>query len=283
MNKIKIITDSTSDLTDEIYQKHDIEVMSLYVTIGGKTYADKTEISSKELFEQVKMHGELPKSSTIAVTKFHETFKKYLDMGYDIIYIGIGTGFSASTQNAILASQEYPEDRIKVIDSANLSSGIGLLVLKAVKFRDAGDNLAKISQKIEELVPRVRTMFSINTLEYLHKGGRCSGTARIFGTLLKLKPIIRVVDGAMHVAKKPRGKYKVAIEAQFEYVEHDINNIDPDNIMITHCLADDDAVYIKSRLQEMVKVDNIIESYASSVISTHCGPRTIGILYITKE
>ena len=284
MNKIKIITDCTSDLTDDLYVEHDIHVMSLYVTIGEKNYRDKIDILPEEMFKLVDKYNTLPKTSALTPHDFNEVFGKYINEGYDVLFFGIGGGFSSTFQNAVIASREFPEDRIRVLDSANLSSGIGLLLLKAAKFRDEGNTLAEIAAKIEAIVPNVKSMFSINTLEYLHKGGRCSGTQRFFGSMLKIKPIIRVVDGKMIVGKKPRGKYKAALDAQLEYVMHDIDNIDPDNLFITHCLAEDEDIeYLKEEINKRININNIHVSTASSTIATHCGPRTIGILYIVKE
>jgi DegV family protein with EDD domain len=283
MNKIKIITDCTSDLTSELYQKYDMEVLPLYVTIGGKTYADVLEINAEELYRKVKEYGELPKTSTISQFTLYASFKKYLDQGYDIFFMGIGTNFSAVYQNAKLVAKEFPEERIRIVDSANLSSGTGLLLLKAAQFRDQGDDLNTLADKIEVLVPKVRTQFAINTLEYLHKGGRCSGTSRIIGTLLKLKPIIRVLDGKMGVTKKPRGKFKIALDTLLEYFRHDSDNLDLDNVMVTHSLNTEDAAYLKEEILKIAPVKNVIETQASGVISTHCGPKTIGILYILKD
>lgn len=284
MNKIKIITDYTSDLSDELYQKYEIEAMPLYINIAGKTFRDKIDIMPEEMFEIVQAKNELPKSSAISPANYIEVFKKYIEQGYDILFTGIGSDLSSSFQNALIAKEEFPEGRISVVDSKNLSSGIGLILLKAAKFVEEGLSLKEVTDKLNDIVPRVRSMFSINTFEYLHKGGRCSGTAKFFGSMLKIKPIIRVVDGKMVVAKKPRGKYKVALDAQLDYVKHDKDNIDPDNIFITHCLAhDEDIDYLKAELNKLVKVNNIHVTTAGSVISTHCGPRTIGILYIVKE
>jgi DegV family protein with EDD domain len=279
MNKIKIITDCTSDLTPELYEKYDIDVLPLYVTIGGKTYADVVEIDSKKLYELVDEFGELPKTSTITPIVFSSIFKKYIDQGYDILFVGIGDDFSAVYRNATIISREFPEGRIRIVDSQNLSSATGLLLLKATKLRDKGLDLESVAKKLEETVPLIRTQFAINTLEYLHKGGRCSGTTRFVGTLLKVKPIIRVINGKMEVAKKPRGKFKVALETLLDYVIHDKDNIDLSNIMITHSLNHEDALYLRNRLETIIKAENIIETKASGVISTHCGPKTIGILY----
>lgn len=283
MKGIKIITDCTSDLTPELYKKLDIEVIPLTVSIGGKTYDDISEIDSEKLFQLVKEYGELPKTASVSPATFLNYFNKHLENGYDVLYMGIGAGFSASYQNARLAASELPEGRVRIVDSGNLSSGIGLLLLKAAKFRDQGDSLEEIARKLEELVPLVRTQFAINTLAYLHKGGRCSGTSRIIGTLLKVKPIIRVVDGKMEVAKKPRGKYQKALDTLLEYFKNDSDNIDTENVMVTHSLADEDAVYLKKEIAKIADIENIYETKASAVIATHCGPRTIGILYILKK
>jgi DegV family protein with EDD domain len=262
MRKIKLMTDCTSDLSDELYSRYDIEVLPLYVTVGGRSYADKLEINPEKLFELAKQYNEVPKTSTISRSVLHEAFQKYLALDYDILFISLGSAFSGVYQNATLMAQEFEAGRIRIIDSKNLSSGIGLLVLKAAKFLESGDDLETAARKVEAIVPNVRTMFSINTLEYLHKGGRCSGTSRLFGTLLKIKPIIRVVNGAMEVAKKPRGKFETSLDTQLEYVEHDKELIDPDYIMITHCMADEDAKYLRTRLEKMVKVNCILETHA---------------------
>lgn len=283
MNKIKIVTEYTADLSPELYEQFDIDPIPLYLTIAGKTYKDHIDITSQELYRLVEEYKELPRTSAANPNVFINRFNKWLDQGYQVLYIGIGSGFSATFQMARLVASEYSPDQVRVIDSKNLSSGIGLLILKAARFRDQGDDLDTIARKVEALVPLVRTQFAVNTLNYLHKGGRCSGTARIIGTLLKIKPIIRVVDGQMMVAKKPRGKFEAALQVLLNYLEHDKDNLDPEFLMITHSLADEDAVYLKEKIAAMVNVENVLETKASAVISAHCGPRTIGILYILKE
>ena len=283
MKKVCVLTDCTADLTKELYEKNEIEVLPLYVTIGGKTYSDGIDITTEEMYEKVKEFGELPRSSAIPPAVFEEKFKELLVSYEQIIYMGIGSGFSGTYNNAIIASHEFPENKIFVIDSKNLSSGIGLLLLKATKFRDQGFDGAQIKSKIEDLIPRIRTQFAIDTLEYLHKGGRCSGTAKIFGTLLKIKPIIRVENGAMHVAKKPMGKFSRALDIILDYVNHDLENIDPEFVMVTHSLSSVASRYLIDELKKLNHFTNIYETFAGGVISTHCGPKTIGILYIVNK
>lgn len=283
MKGIRIITDSTSDLTPELYEKLDIEVIPLTVSIGGKSYADGKDINSEMLYDLVKEHGELPKTAAVPPGTLIKIFEKHIASGYDVLFICIGANFSANYQNACLAAKELPEGRVRIVDSGNLSSGIGLLLIKAAKFRDQGDSLEEIARKVEELVPLVRTQFAINTLAYLHKGGRCSGTSRIIGTVLRIKPIIRVVDGKMEVAKKPLGRFERALRMLLEYFQNDAENIDPEYVMVTHSMADEDVVYLREEIAKIADVENICETKAGAVISTHCGPRTIGILYLLKK
>ncbi len=283
MKKICILADCTADLTKELYEKNEIEVLPLYVTIGGITYSDGIDITTEEMYEKVKEFGELPRSSAIPPAIFEEKFKSVLQDYEQVIYMGIGSGFSGTYNNAMLASQEFPEGKVFIVDSKNLSSGIGLLLLKTAKFRDQGFDGAEIKEKIEEIIPRIKTQFAIDTLEYLHKGGRCSGTAKIFGTLLKIKPIIRVEDGAMHVAKKPMGKFSRALNVILDYIHHDLENIDPEFVMVTHSLSNVAAKYLKEELKKTNHFTNIYETFAGGVISTHCGPKTIGILYIINK
>ncbi len=276
---IVIISDSSCDLTQDIIQKYDIKIVPFFVSIGGESYRDGIDIKSKELIEKVDQYKELPKTASISPGQYHEVFAKYADDA-DIIFIGLGSGFSASYSSAQAAATAFTN--VYAIDSLNLSSGTGLLILKMCKMREEGKSVKEIVDEIKRLIPLVRTQFAINTLDYLHMGGRCSGTSRLFGTMLRLKPIIRVVDGKMVVAKKPIG-YNRALSSLIEYVDKDFDNIDLDNIMITHCLADEDAKYLRQELEKRFKNTNILETFASGVISTHCGPRCIGILYILKK
>lgn len=285
---IKIITDSTADLLPEIYKQEEIEVIPLNVTIGGQSYQDGENITTEELFEKVKSLNEMPKSASQNSLYFENLFKRILADGHEILYLGIGKMLSGTYSNAMLAYDELSEEEKKhtrIVDSGNLSSGIGLLILKAVKFRKEGLSLYEIVEKIESLVPLVRTQFAINSLDYLHKGGRCSGTAKMFGTFLKIKPIVKVRNGVMSIGKMPHGKYEKALDILVSMFKKDLNEkeIDLDHIMITHCLADKDVIYLKNKLSEFVPENVLLETYASSTISVHCGPRTIGILYICKK
>ncbi len=275
MKKVYIITDNTFDLTEDIIQKEELIVLSIKAHLGD---TDVTNMPPAEVFKLADEKKVLPKTAALNVTEFDEQFAKYSQLG-DVIYLGLGSGVSSTFNSAFAASQSY--DNVYVIDSQNLSSGIGLLVLKACKFRNEGLSAIEIKDKIEELVPKVRTQFAINTLEYLHMGGRCSGLANFFGTMLKMKPIIKVINNKLEVTKKPIG-FNKALKAMLEDVTSKAENVDLDHIMVTHCLASDDAKYLIEELSKTFDKDIILETQASQIISAHCGPRCIGILYIEK-
>ena len=282
MDKFVIMTDSASDLPKEIYEKNNIIVEPFTISINEKEIVDGG-LDVVELFALVEKEKSIPKTAAVTPARFIETFEKIAKAGKKAVYIGLGSGFSSTFQNALIASEEFKEN-IYVVDSGNLSSGIGLLLLKLIKFRDEGLSAEDSIARIEKLKPLVRTQFAISTLEYLHKGGRCSGTARFFGTLLKIYPIVRVVNGKMEVAKKGRAKFENALDILLDYFKSDAqeNNIDQDCVMITHPFAPDDAIYLKKRLNAL-GVKNILETNAGCTIATHCGLRTIGILYILKQ
>ena len=279
--KIGIITDTASDLSKEMYQQNDVECIPFFVEVNGKSYQSGKDITVDELFAVAKKEKKLPRTSQITPVNFMEYFKKGLEKYEHLIYIGIGSGFSGTFNNAYLAAQDF-DGKVTVIDSENLSSGEGLLVLKACKLRNEGKSVDEIVAEVKRCVPLVKTSFAVETLEYLHLGGRCSGTTKLFGTLLKIKPIIKVVDGKMMVAKKPIGSYKKALDIMLENVVADLENIDLDNVLVTHCKADNDAKYLIEELKKIVPLECIHETFAESIVSTHCGPRTIGILYILK-
>lgn len=281
-NKVTIITDSTSDLNLDTYKEKDIKVIPLHVNFDDASFDDGINIDTAKLYSEVEARNQLPKTAAVSPSEFIDIFKKEIDKGNDCIYLGIGSKLSRTYMNAIMAKDEFPEGRIFIIDSCNLSSAIGLLVLKACKFRDEGLSAKEIADKVTELVPNVRAEFAIKTMDYLYKGGRCKGITALIGTILRIKPIIRVSNGEMDVCKKPRGLMKVALEAMVDDLVADINNYDHDCVMITHSMGDDSAVYLKERLKGL-NIENVMETQAGCVISSHCGKGTIGILYIYKQ
>ena len=277
--KVMILTDSACDLPQSYLDENNVKFISFHINLKEKSFLDRVDLNTKEMFKKIEQAKEITKTAAIAPGEYEQFFRQYSDE-HDIVYIGLASGFSSSYNSAKLAAECF--DNVYVIDSQNLSSGIGLLINKAVKFRNEGFSAKEIYEKVQELVPLVRVQFVIDTLKYLHMGGRCSGMAKIFGTALKLKPIIRVVDNAMIVAKKPIG-YNKGLNALLGYLEQDKDNIDEDMLTVTHCLADEDAKVLMKEIPSIVDHKNIVETHAGCVISTHCGPRCIGILYILKQ
>ena len=280
---VKIITDSTNDLGKDLLQQLDIEVIPLSVNFSEETYLDGVEITTKELYEKVEKLNQLPKTAAVSIQVFIDTFEKYINEGYEIIYTGIGKSLSRTFENAYLAAQEVNPEKIHLVDSMNLSTGIGLLLMKAAKYRDQGMSAAEIKAKLESDRHNVRAQFAVETMDYLHKGGRCSGVTRLVGSVLKLKPIIQVREGKMGVGKLPRGKMVIALNTLIKQLEEDLPNLDKDVVVITHSLADESCAYLETKLAELLGNDvPVISTNAGCVISSHCGKGTIGILYMVN-
>ncbi|HAQ57243.1 MAG TPA: fatty acid-binding protein DegV [Acholeplasmatales bacterium] len=282
MAEFKLISDSTCDLSADLIRNYAIDIVPLFVNFGEDSFKDGIDINVPEMYAQVKTRGTLPKTAAASPADFIQVFQKYVDAGVDVLFIGIGSKFSATFMSATLARNEIGSDRIRLIDGANLSSGTGLLVLKAASFREAGDPIDTVVEKIKNLIPKVRTQFVINTMEYLYKGGRCSAVAALMGTLLKIKPIIKVKDGTMHVGKKPHGRITAGLDVLVHEVLELKDELDPEFLMITHSLAHESAVYIQDHLAGKLSIAHIYETDAGCVISSHCGEGCIGILYILK-
>lgn len=282
MNKVLITTDSTADLSPEILESRNIKMVPLYVRFNDESYKDSIDITTLELYKKVEDYGFLPKTQAASPGDFEIFFKKYLDEGYKIVHISIGSKLSATYKSALLAIDLLETKDVYVIDSANLSSGIGLLVLKASDLKDQGLSAEEINEEILKLVPKVSSQFAIKTLDYLHKGGRASGLSAFVGSVLRIKPIIQVNDGKLDVYKKSVGKMSKALDVMIDDLVNLNGEIDDNYVFITHSLAPDSFEYIKNRLEKEVKVKHILEGHAGCVISSHCGEGTIGILYIKR-
>jgi DegV family protein with EDD domain len=276
---IRIITDSTSDLSPDLVEHYDIEIVPLTVILRDKQYKDGQEIETQQLFDFVSSFGELPKTSAASVAEFSQVFQ-----GTDeVIFISISSRLSANFQNASLAARELDPRRIQVIDSLNLSTGAGLLALKAAELRYFGKSAVDITSELKQHIPLVRSSFVIDTLEYLHLGGRCSAMTNVVGSMLKIHPVIEVKpDGTLAVKEKIRGSRSKALQAMLENFTLDSQAIDLHRIFITHTGCPLDAAWLKKELRSIVKAEEICITTAGAVIASHCGPNTIGILYLLK-
>lgn len=286
MNKIIVMSDSTCDLGEELLKKYNIKIVPLHVSFSkeGIDYLDGITINAEEVYKKVEEFQETPKTGARNISEFIEDFKGYIDDGYDIIYGGIGSGLSSTYNNAVLASKEYPEGRIEVIDCQNLSTGTGLLILKMAEFRDQGLDVHEIARRVRELVPKVSAKFCIDKLNYLYKGGRCSGMTKLLANFLHIHPVAKVIDNKLTVYRTPKGKYRKAVEEQIKEFKEDLPNIDLSHVFITDSnYMDGEDEYIYEVLKEYVDPNNIHHTRAGCVISSHCGPKTIGILYILNK
>jgi len=283
MRPVKLIGDSTCDLSPDLIKKHDIEIIPLYVSFGEVSYKDGVDLTTEEMYKKVKESMMLPKTAAVSPGEFEQVFKKYIDQGYDVVYIGIGSKFSGTFQSAMLAKNMLETDHVYLVDSLNLSSGSGLLLLKASKYQKQGMSAEEIKKNVEKHVPLVRSQFVVDTLEYLYKGGRLNALSALMGKMLRVHPLIKVVDGEMTVGKKAMGSMRKGLLIMLEEAKKEKENIDSDYMMITHSLAEDHYQYIKRKVDEEFSIDNLYETQAGCVISSHCGAGTIGILYILKE
>ena len=280
MKKIKIITDSTCDLSPELIKKNNISVLPLMVNFKESSYRDGIDITTSELYDKVSSLGYLPKTSAVTPGRMIEEFEKWLSNGYEIIFTGISSKMSRTYENALLARATLDQKHIYVVDSGNLSSGIGLLVLYMSKLRDDGYESPEIVKKSIEKVSLIRSQFVIDRFDYLYKGGRCSGMAKIFGTVLKIKPIICVRNKEMNVGKKPHGKLEKGLDSLLDMLKADRDNIDVSNIMVTDSVCPNGVSYLTKKIKEILPSANIIHTNAGCVISSHCGKGTVGILYM---
>ena len=282
MSKKVIITrDSSSDLSPELVEKYNLKTIPLGITLGDKTYRDGVDIDPDFVYKYHEEHGILPKTSASNVAELVEFFKQFTDEGYAIVHFAISSKMSSTYQNAVIAAEEF--DDVYVVDTANLSTGEGLLVLKAAEMAMEGKEAKEIYEVSCALAPYVDASFVIDNLEYLHKGGRCSAVAAFGANLLKLKPCIQVKDGAMGVCKKYRGKY---VQTLREYVVErltDYSDIDLDRIFITHAGCDPEIVEeVRALVSKTAPFKEILVTRAGCTVSSHCGANTLGVLYIRK-
>ncbi|MFD0697044.1 DegV family protein [Paenibacillus sp. GCM10027628] len=282
MSRIQIFTDSTNDLSDELRQLHQIEVVPLYVVFDGDSYKDGVTIKPDRLFQRVDQTGKLPKTAAPSPTDFEQAFAPYIAAGDDIVYIGLSSALSSTIQNATIAASQFEEGRITVIDSRNLSTGIGLLVLKAAQAAKVGKSAQEIRALIESLTAKIEVEFVIDTLEYLHKGGRCSSVQAFIGSLLKIRPLVKVINGAMTPTDKVRGKREKALDQLLNNALAQKDLMDEEFMFITHAMASEEANYLKNKIEQSTSVKKVYITETGCVISSHCGPRTVGIIFAKK-
>ncbi len=282
MSEIIITCDSTADLPLELRQKYNINVIPLGVTLGATTYLDGVNITPDEIYAHHDKTGELPKTTAANVGDFIDFFTPFVEAGKTVIHFPISSEMSSTYNNALLAASDL--ENVHIIDSKNLSSGIGLVVVAAAEMAQNGASAEEIIAKAEELVKCSDASFVIDNLEYLHKGGRCSAVAMLGANLLKLKPCIDVTNGKMDVSKKYRGKYGEVLKQYVSERLSDLDAIDNTRIFVTHAGCADEVVNaVYEQVKEIGFFKEIVVNRAGCTISSHCGADTLGILFIRKS
>ena len=277
---VKIISDSTCDLSAELIEKYDIEILPLAVSLGERSGHDGVDISPEDIYSYVSESGSLPKTSALNVSDYEDAFRKWTDKGYGVVHFNISSGFSCSHQNALIAAEDF--ENVYVIDSRNLSTGFGLLVLEAADRAAAGVPAAEIAAEMKELTAKAEASFVLDTLFYLQKGGRCSALVALGANLLKLKPCIEVKDGVMGVGKKYRGKTELCFEQYARERIEGRDDIRKHRVFVTHSGCKPEVV---ARIKEIVAgygFSEILETQAGCAVSNHCGPNTLGVLFLRK-
>lgn len=281
MSNIVITGDSTCDLSPELRQRYNIDILPLGVTLGGKVYKDGVDITPDDIYAHHDKTGELPKTTAANVDEFYNFFKKFADEGKTVIHFDISSGMSSTFNNARIAAEEF--ENIYVIDSANLSTGIGLLVVAAAEMVNEGLEAEEIVAKINDMVPKVDASFVIDNLEYLYKGGRCSALAAFGANMLKLKPCIEVKNGAMGVSKKYRGRYADVLKTYVSERLGDGNDIDNSRVFVTHAGCDEEVVkQVVEQVKEAGIFKEVFLTRAGCTVSSHCGANTLGVLFVRK-
>ena len=280
--KIKITADSTCDLEPEQIQAHNITVTPLHIgRSNGQDYIDGVNITPAELIKFADEDGELCHTAAVSVGEYEAAFRKAREEADAVIHVNIGSGFSACYQNAKIAAAEV--DNVFVLDSENLSSGMGHLVMDAAELAEAGEQPGEILRILEERRSKVETSFIISTLRYMRMGGRCSTVAALGANLLKISPCIELRSGAMGVGKKYRGSFPKVLD---QYVRDRLvgrTDIDYRRIFITDCLAgEENRMVVRKLVQELAPFETVLNTHAGCTVSNHCGPGTLGILFFRK-
>jgi len=279
--KIKITADSTCDLTQAQLDAHNISLMPLTVIKDGNNYLDNVTITPAEIFAHVASGGALCSTAAGNIADYEEMFAKYAADYDGVIHISLGSGFSSSYQNACLAAEEFTN--VRVIDSQNLSTGQGLVVVKACQLAESCEDLDQIKSSLDAYTPKVEASFLLDRLDYMVKGGRCSAAAALGANLLNLKPCIEVKNGKMGVVKKYRGNYAKCLASYAKDRLNARDDIDRSLLFLTYTPVTDDCLAaVKNAIDSCEPFAEMVEGTAGCTVSCHCGPGTLGVLFVRK-
>ena len=278
-DKILITSDSTTDLSPELREQYGIKLMRLVVNLNDVDHIDGVDITPEDIYRNYEMNKSLPKTAAPNLADCTEFFRQYVEQGYDIVHFTISSEMSSTYQNSVIAAEEF--ENVYVVDSRNLSTGGGLLVLHAAELAARGMRAGMIAEECRRLAPYVDASFVIDSLEFLHKGGRCSTVALLGANLMNFKPCIIVKDGKMTVGKKYRGKFDAVLLKYIADRIGDGSDIDKRHVFITHAGCDDEVVEAcVAKLKTLGAFSNVHVTRAGCTVSSHCGRNTLGVLFI---
>ena len=284
--KILLSADTPCDIGDALKERYSVSLYPLHIILGGKQYTDSVDIHPQMIFDHWREKKELPKTTAVNPEEYHTYFSKFIADGYDVLHISLGSGISSSYQNAMMVAKEFDEGRVRVIDSCNLSTGFGQLVCEAGERIQKGMDIQTICDEIKALIPFSNASFVLDTLEFLHAGGRCSSMAQLSASVLQIKPSIIVrtdLCASMTVGKKYMGKLDRAF---LKYAEDQLagrSDVMLDRAFITHSGVDDSILdAVEKRILELQPFRQVFRTVASCTIAAHCGPGTMGVLFLTK-
>ncbi|MBR4864687.1 MAG: DegV family protein [Oscillospiraceae bacterium] len=279
--KIKILSDSTCDLSPELLEKLNVTVLPLTVIKDGEAFRDNVTITPADIFAHVASGGQLCSTTAMNVGEYQEAFEKYSAEYDGVIHVNLGSGFSSSHQNALLAAEDF--DNVRVVDSKNLSTGQGLVVMKACELAATCTSLDELYEEVLAYTNRIEASFLLDQLAYMVKGGRCSSAAALGANLLNLKPCIEVKDGKMSVVKKYRGNYAKCLTNYVKDRLADRDDLDNGTLFVTHTPVSEDSLEaVKSAVENYGNFENVYWTEAGCTVSCHCGPGTLGVLFVRK-
>ena len=278
---IKILSDSTCDLPKELLEKHNITLVPLTVVKNDQSFKDGVDITPADIFAHVAAGGALCSTSAGSVGEYADIFEQHAPNYDAVIHISLGSGFSSSYQNACVAASDF--DNVYCVDSMNLSTGQGLVVLKAAAMAESGMDVQTVLSELNTLIPKVEASFLVDKLDYLAKGGRCSSAAALGANLLNLKPCVEVKDGKMTVVKKYRGNYAKCLASYVKERVSGREDIDRETLFVTRTVVSEDcANAVQEALASCGSFERVFNTEAGCTISCHCGPGTLGVLFVKK-
>ena len=283
MGKTIIMTDSTADLSKDLIEKYSIEVIPLCIVMDDKSYFDGKDITPEEIIEWSDKNKTTPKTAAAGIAETIEFLKPHKEAGDDVIYIGISEDMSTTCNVVRLAAADLEYERVFVINSMNLSTGIGLQVLRAAEMVASGKSVEEVYEAINNAREDVRASFVVDTLTFLSRGGRCNAVTALLANTLQLKPRIEVKMGKMGVGTKYRGKTKKVLLNYVDDMKEDLLKADKTRVFVTYSVMDHELVEpVVEFLKELNYFDEILETQAGGVITSHCGPATLGVLFYAK-